>query len=70
MNLTDNVLSTCKPKFQIKATNLTDKTNHLNWCLLVFFISVFGFPIDIFVIGKIETPLKSHCVGKLPVDDR
>ena len=31
---------------------------------------VFGFPIDIFANGKIETPLKSHCVVKLPVDER
>ena len=31
---------------------------------------VFWFPIDIFVNGKIETLLKSHCVVKLPVDER
>ena len=30
MNLTDKVLSTCKPKFQKKATNFADKTNHKN----------------------------------------
>ena len=38
--------------------------------LLGFFIWVFGFQIDIFVIGKIETPLKLHCVVKVPVYER
>ena len=70
VNLTDKVLSTCKSKFQKKATNFTDKTNYNNSFLLGFFIWVLGFPIDIFVNGKIETPLNSHCVVKLPVDDR
>ena len=41
--------------------------NHKNSFLLGFFILVFGFPIDIFVNGKIETPLKLHCVVKVPV---
>ena len=38
-----------------------------NSFLLGFFIWVLGFPIDIFVNGKIETPLKSHCVVKYPL---
>ena len=29
----------------------------------------FGFSIDIFVKGKIETPLKSNYVVKVPVDE-
>ena len=57
MNLTDKVLSTCQLKFQKKATNFIDKTNHKTSFLLVFLIWVLGFPIDIFVNGKIETPL-------------
>ena len=70
VNLTDKVLSTCKPKFQKKATNFADKTNHNNSFLLGFFIRVFAFPIDIFVNGNMETPLKSHCVVDVPVDER
>ena len=72
LNLTDKVLSKCKPKFQRKTSNFSDKTNHKNsiFFLLVFFIGVFLFPIDIFVNSKIEIPLKSHYVVKLPVDER
>ena len=70
VNLTDKVLLTCQPKFQKKVINLSDKTNHNNSFLLGFFIWVLGFPINIFVNGKIETPLISHCVVKLPVDER
>ena len=69
MNLTDKVLSSYKPKYQKKATNFADKTNHKNSFLLGFFIWVLGFQIDIFVNGKIETPLKSHSVVKLPYDE-
>ena len=65
----DKVLSTCKPKFQKKATDLADTTNQKNSFLLGIFIWVLGFPIDIFVNGKIETPLKSHCAVKLPVGE-
>ena len=68
--LTDKVLSTRKPKFQKKAANFADKTNHKNSVLLGFFIWVFRFLIDICVNGKIKTPLKSHCVVKLPDDER
>ena len=53
--------------FRRKAPNAADKTNHKNSFLLGFFIWVFGFPIDIFVNAKIETPLKLHCVVKVPV---
>ena len=38
--------------------------------LLGFFICVFGFPIGIFVNGKIETPLKLHFLVKVPVYER
>ena len=58
--------------FRKKTPNYTqsDKTNHKNSFLLGFFIWVFGFPIDIFVNGKIETPLKLHCEVKVPVYER
>ena len=70
VNLTDKVLSTCKPKFQKKESNFATKTKHMNSFLLSFFIWFFVFPIDIFVNGNIETPLKAHCVENLPVDER
>ena len=70
VDLTGKARSICKPKFQKKATNFVDKTVHKNSFSVGFFIWVFGFQIDIFVNGKIETSLKSHCVVKLPVDDR
>ena len=53
-----------------KKNNFADKTNHKNSFLLGLFIWVFGFPIDIFVNGKMETPLKLHCVVKVPVYER
>ena len=46
--MTDKVLSTFKPKFQKKATNFSNKTNHNNTFLLGFFIWVLGFPINYF----------------------
>ena len=70
VNLTDKVLATCKPKFQKKAPNIADKMNHKNSFLLGFFTWVLGFPIDIFVDGKIETPLKSYYLVKLSVYER
>ena len=54
----------------MKSPNLGDKTNHKISFLLGFFIWFFGFPIDIFVNGKIETPLKLHCVVKVTVYER
>ena len=36
----------------------------------VLLMWVLRYPTDIFVNGKFETPLKSHCDMKLPVDDR
>ena len=57
--------------FVVKGTpNFADKTNQKNWFFLGFFIWDFGFPIDIIVNGKIETPLKLHCVVKVPVNER
>ena len=53
--------------FRRKHPNFADKTNHKNSFLLGFFIWGFGFPIDSFVNGKIETPLKLNCVVKVPV---
>ena len=41
-----------------------------NSFLLGFFIWVLGFPIEFFVNGKIETPLKLHCMVKVPVYKR
>ena len=38
--------------------------------LLFLFIWILGFPIEIFVNGKIETPLKLDCVVKVPVYER
>ena len=43
VNVIDKVLSTCKPKFQKKATNFSYKTNHKNSFLLGLFILVLGF---------------------------
>ena len=65
----DNVISKCNPKFKTKATNFADKKSLKNVFSLGFLIWILEFPIDIFVNGKIETPLKSHCVVKLPVDE-
>ena len=56
--------------FETKTPNFADKTNHNNSFLLGFFIWVFGFPIDFFVNDKIETPLKLHCVVKVPIYER
>ena len=69
MNLTEKVPSKCKQKFQKKAFNFSDKTNHKNLFLLEFFIWSSWFPIDIFVNGKIEIHLKSYLVVKLPVGE-
>ena len=53
-----------------KKPNSADKTNNKNSFWQGFFILVLGFPIDIFVNGKIETPLKLHCMLKVPVYER
>ena len=44
--------------FQKKETNFADKTNQKNSLLLVVFIWVLGFPINVFFFAndKIETP--------------
>ena len=46
------------------------KTNHKNSFLLGFSIRILRFPINIFVNGKIEIPLKSYCVMNVPVYSR
>ena len=46
------------------------KKNHKNSFMLGFFISVFGFPMDMVFNGYIEIPLISHCMVKLPVNER
>ena len=70
VNLTDKVFQRSKRKFQRKETKFADKMNHKNSFLQVLFIWVFSFQIEIFGNGKIETPLKSHCVVKLSVDEK
>ena len=69
VNLTEKVPSKCKPKFQKKALNYSDKTNRKNTIFLVFFIWICWFPIDIFVNSKIEIHIKSHLMVKLPVGE-
>ena len=46
------------------------KTNHKNSFLPGFFIWGLRFQIDSFFNGYIEIPLISHCVVKLPVNER
>ena len=68
--MTDKVLSTCKPKFQKKATHFSYKNEPLELVFARVLYSGFGVSDRYFFNGYIEIPLISNCVVKLPINER